>query len=229
MSPRIGTAVSRPVPRRRAAIDRDDLVLVLGRLRKGGVGDLAAGRQPLADRDVQILYRGAVELRQDRFKRPFGEIVALLPERLLHDGAAEIEILRALLRADKAADAGARLAGDDKAFPGRRRGLRLRRDDLDLIAVLQLRAQRQQPAVDLGADAGIADLGMYGIGEIDRGGTARQRDQVAFRREGKYLVLEHFQLGVLEKFLRVRVLFENFEQLAQPAILPPVNPSICCL
>ncbi|MGH7117197.1 MAG: TGS domain-containing protein, partial [Stellaceae bacterium] len=37
--------------------------------------------------------------------------------------------------ADKAADAGARLAGDDKPFPGRRRPLRLRGDDLDLIAL----------------------------------------------------------------------------------------------
>src|SRR3954454_335658 len=43
------------------AVERDDLVLVLGRLRKGGVYDFAPGRQPLADRDIEILDRAAVE------------------------------------------------------------------------------------------------------------------------------------------------------------------------
>src|SRR3954469_7727638 len=204
-----GAAPPRPV-------EWDDFVLVLGRQWKGGVGNLSTGRQPLTDCDVQILDGSAIELRQNRFERPFGKVMALLPERLLHDRTAEIEVLGALLRPDKAADAGARLAGDDKPLPGRRRGLRLRGDDLNLIAVLQLRAQRQQAAVDLGADAGIADLGMHCIGEIDRGGTARQRDQIAFRREGEDLILEHFELGVLEEFLRVGGLFEDFEQFAQP-------------
>ena len=36
-----------------------------------------------------------------------------------------------------AADGGARLAGDDDRFPGRRRHLRLGADDLHLVAVLQ--------------------------------------------------------------------------------------------
>src|SRR5438094_9142969 len=122
---------------------RDDLVLVLGALREGGIDGLAAGDDPLPDRDIEVFDRRAVELRQYRFERPLGELVAVLAERLLQDRAAEIEILRALLRADEAADAGARLAGDDKALPGRRRGLRLRGDDLDLVAVRELGAQRQ--------------------------------------------------------------------------------------
>ena len=66
--------------------------------------------------------------------------------------------------------------------------------------------------------------GMHRIGEIDRGGAARQRDQIALRGEGEDLVLEHLELGVLEEFLRARGLLEDFEQLAQPAILPPVDP-----
>ena len=105
----------------------------------------------------------------------------------------------------------------------RRRRLRLRRDDLDLIAVGQLGAQRQQAAVDLGADAGVADLRMDRIGEIDRRRAARQRDQIALRREGEDLVLEHFELGVLEKFLRARGMVEDVEQFAQPAVLRPVG------
>ena len=72
-------------------------------------------------------------------ERLFGEIVALLAEGLLQDRLAEIEILLALLGADEAADARARLAGDDETLPGRRRRLRLRGDDLDLIAIGELR------------------------------------------------------------------------------------------
>src|SRR6185369_10866083 len=178
---------------------------------------------------IEVLDRRAVELRQYRFERPLGKIVTVLAERLLQNGAAEIEILRALLRADEAADAGPRLAGDDKALPGRRRRLRLRGDDVDLIAVLQPGAQRQQAAVYLGADAGIADLGMDGIGEIDRGRAARQGDQIALWREGEDLILEHFELGVLEKLLRPRGMIEDVEELAQPAILPSVGARLLVL
>ncbi len=67
-------------------------------------------------------------------------------------------MLLALLLMDEAADARARLAGDDEAFPLRRRRAAARGHDLDLVAVLQLMPQRQQPAVDLRADAGVAHL-----------------------------------------------------------------------
>src|SRR5258708_30589065 len=146
-----------------------------------------------------------------------------MAERLLQDGLAEIEILLALLRADEAADAGACLAGDDEALPGRRRRLRLRGDDVDLIAVGQRRAQRREPAVDLGADAGVADRRMDGICEVDRRRAARQRDQNALGRGAEQLVLEHLELGVLEEFLGIGGMIENVEQLAQPAILPSLG------
>ncbi len=61
------------------------------------------------------------------------------------------------------------------------------------------------------------------IGEIDRRGAARQGDQVALRGEGEDLVLEHLELGVLEKFLGIDGMFEDFEQFAQPAVLPTVD------
>src|SRR5215510_294225 len=64
---------------------------------------------------------------------------------------------------------------------------------------------------------------MDGVGEIDRRRAARQGDQIAFRREREDLVLEHLQLGMLEKFLRARSMVEDVEQLAQPAILPTIG------
>src|SRR6266446_8116279 len=145
--------------------------------------------------------------------------MAVVPERFLQDRLAEIVILLALLRADETPDARPRLAGDDEALPGRRRGLRLRGDDVDLIAVGELGAQRHQPAIDFRADASIADLGMHGIGEVDGRRAARQGDQVALGRETEDLVLEHLELGMLEELLRARSMLENVKQLAQPAVL----------
>ncbi len=96
-------------------------------------------------------------------------------------------------------------------------------NDLDLVAVGEHGAQRHDAAVDLRADAAIADLGMDGIGEIDRTGAARQRDEIAFGREAEHLVLEHLELGVLEEFFRTGGMLQDIQQLAQPAVLPSVD------
>ena len=45
----------------------------------------------------------------------------------------------------------------------------------------QLRDERRDLAVDLGADRAVADIGVHRIGEIDRGRLARQRDQAPLR------------------------------------------------
>ena len=70
---------------------------------------------------------------------------------------------------------------------------------------------------------------MHRIGEIDRRGAARQGDQIALRREAEDLVLEHLELGVLEELLGPGRMLQDIEQLAQPAILPPVElrPASC--
>ncbi len=118
-----------------------------------------------------------------------------------------------------AADRGARLAGDDERLPGRRRrGLRLRGDDLDLVAVLEFGHQRRDLAVDLAADRGVADVGVHRIGEVDRRGPARQRDQLALRREAEHLVVEQFELGVLEELLRIGAVRQQLDGSAQPGI-----------
>ena len=76
--------------------------------------------------------------------------------------------------------------------------------DQHLVAVAQRRDQRRDAAVDLGADGRIADVGVDGIGEVDRGRAARQRDQAPLGREAEHLVLEQFELGVLEELFRNR-------------------------
>src|SRR6516165_3050300 len=100
-------------------VQRDDLGLGFVLLREGGVDNRAAGGVPLSDRDIEILDRRAIERLEYRFEGSLRKLLALLAERLLQNGAPEIEVLRALLRADEAANAGARFAGDDKPLPRR--------------------------------------------------------------------------------------------------------------
>src|SRR3954463_9078350 len=125
----------------------------------------------------------------------------------------------ALAQPHVAPDPRPRLAGDDEPFPLRRRRAALARDDLHLITVLQLDPQLYHAAVDLGPDAAVADLRVHGVGEIDRRSTAGQGDEVALGREAEHLVLEHLQLGVLKKVLWVRSMLQDFQQLADPAVL----------
>src|SRR3712207_7783583 len=56
-------------------------------------------------------------------------------------------------------------------------GRRLGGEDLDDVAVAQLAVERDQRAVDPGADAAVADLGVHRVGEVHRGGVAGQADQ----------------------------------------------------
>ena len=78
--------------------------------------------------------------------------------------------------------------------------------------------ERHRPAVDLGADAGIADVGVDRIGKIDRVRAARQRDQAALGREAEHLILEQLELGVLEKLLGIVAVEQHADQMTQPAI-----------
>ena len=120
-------------------------------------------------------------------------------ERALDDLAPEAAELRLRRLARRAADRGARAPGHDDAVPrgGRRAALGAR--DLHLVAVVQRRDQRRDAAVDLRADRGIADIGVDGVGEVDRGRAARQRDQAPLGREAEHLILKQFELGVLEE------------------------------
>ena len=81
-----------------------------------------------------------------------------------------------------------------------------------------MRRQRQLPAVDHRTDAGVADVGMHGIGKVDRRGIARQSDQPPLRREAEHLILEQLELGVLEEFLGIVALEQGVHQAPQPVV-----------
>ena len=194
---------------------RDALVLVIGIHGAHDIGRPSSrrGRPPTSRRRSRRAPAAAARLRA--FRRNIRSWRAGTAARRC---AGRARILVAHRVARGAADGVARLAGDDDRFPGGgRRGLRLRGQDLHLVAVLQRRAERADLAVDLGADRHIADVGMHRIGEIDRRRAARQRDQLAFRREAEHLVVEQFELGVLQKFFRIGAFGQKLDGAAQPA------------
>ena len=63
--------------------------------------------------------------------------------------------------------------------PVARRTPLLRRDDVDLLAVLEHVVERHHLAVDAGAPAAVPEPGVDVIGEVDRRGAARQIDDLA--------------------------------------------------
>src|SRR6266511_2161414 len=98
------------------------------------------------------------------------------------------------------------------------RGVRVRRgEDLDGVAVLQLVAERDEPAVHLRADGVLADLGVDRVREVHRGRAARQALHRPLRREDEDLVREEVHLHRLEELARVGELLLELDELAQPA------------
>ena len=114
----------------------------------------------------------------------------------------------------------ARGRGDEgQPVPGRPGSLRLRGEDLDDVAGLQLALQRDQPAVHPRADAAVPDLGVHRVGEVDRRRAGRQRDHVALRREDEDLLRGQVVAQRLEEVAGVRGLPLPVQQLAHPAHL----------
>ena len=82
----------------------------------------------------------------------------------------------------------------------------------------QLVVQRHDVAVDLGPDAAVADVGVDGVGEVERGRAAGEVLHFALRGEDEDLVLEEVDLERLEELGRVLVAL-GLDQLAQPGHL----------
>ena len=57
---------------------------------------------------------------------------------------------------------------------------------------------------------------MHGIGEVDHIGLTRQRDQLALGREAEHLIVEKFELGMLEELLRIGAVGQDRDGVAQP-------------
>src|SRR5262245_61211980 len=149
---------------------------------------------------------------------PLAETVGAPAEGALEDFTAELAILGARRIARGSSDRRARLASDGEVLPSGGRCLHVGGDDLHLVAVPELGDERHRPSVDLAADAGVADVGVHRIGEVDGVGAARERNQPALGREAEHLILEQLELGVLEKLFRIVAFEQHVDEMPKPAI-----------
>ena len=124
---------------------------------------------------------------------------------------------------EEGADLVAGAAGPHQFQPvARGAALLLRGQHLDDVAGAQLVVQRHDVAVDLGADAAVADVGVDGVGEVERGRAGGEVLHFALRGEDEDLVLEEVDLQRLEELGRV-LLALGLDQLAQPGHLLPLR------
>src|SRR5450631_892109 len=159
---------------------------------------------------MQILDH-RVEFRRRNLLQAEREFLEREPEQ----SPSQFERFAALEIFEVLTDRGTRLGRHQERRPRWVRGRPLGGDDLHRLAVAQRGAQRNQAPVDLGGDAAVADIGMDRIGEIDRGGSGRQTQDLALRREYVHLVREQIDLDVFEKFLRATA-FVNLHQAGEP-------------
>src|SRR6266540_1745773 len=103
---------------------------------------------------------------------------------------------------------------DDRQPVPRRTGVGcLGGEDLDRLAVLERVLQRHQPLVDARAHAAVADLGVHGVGEVDRGRARRELEDVALGGEDEHLVDVEVGLEVVDEVLGVRQLALPVDEL----------------
>ena len=88
--------------------------------------------------------------------------------------AADLNRALALVLVEPVLDLVARARALDEGEPVAAGLVVLLRDDFDDVAGAQLGAQRHHAAVDLGAHAGVAHLGVDGVGKVDRRGIRRE-------------------------------------------------------
>src|SRR5438552_7530921 len=88
--------------------------------------------------------------------------------------------------------------------------------DLDDVAVAQRVLQRNDAPIDLGSDAGGADVGVNGVGEVDGSSVLRQHHDSAARREGVdfFRVQIHFESG--HELARILHILLPLDQVEQP-------------
>ena len=76
--------------------------------------------------------------------------------------------------------------------------------------------ERHDAAVDLGADGLVADVGVDGVGEVDRRRALRQRLHLALRREDVDLVVEEVGAERLHELARVGLVLLPVQQRLHP-------------
>src|SRR6266540_2965847 len=195
------------------------LLLLLAEVGLEAVDHAGGGDLTRADSGVEGVQRGEAHLGgQRRQGAALGE--PLQRQAGLAEGAdqrllAGLDGVLATLLGEPLPDLVARpRCLDDRQPVPRRTGVGcLGGEDLDRLAVLERVLQRHQPLVDARAHAAVADLGVHGVGEVDRGRARRELEDVALGGEDEHLVDVEVGLEVVDEVLGVRQLALPVDEL----------------
>ncbi len=116
------------------------------------------------------------------------------------------------------ADFGARFRAHDKVKPGGVRACTRCGNNLYRLATRQRLRQRVGLSIDACAYAGVADIGMYRIGEVDRRRTGRQLNDAPFRCENVNLIREEIGFNAFDKFKGATCALLELKQALHPAL-----------
>ena len=130
--------------------------------------------------------------------------------------AADLDGAAALVFVEPVLDLVAGARALDKGEPVAAGLVILLRDDFDDVAGAQLGAQRHHAAVHLGADAGVAHLGVNGVGKIDGRAVGGNHHHLSLGREGVDLVGIEVHLQAGEELVGVGHLLLPLDELANP-------------
>ena len=133
----------------------------------------------------------------------------------LEELSSDFHTFGALLLGDPVAHAILGARGGDEVEPVARWMGICSRQNLDDIAVLNLRAQWNHPTVDARARAGIADFRVNRIGEVNSRRAARQLNHFAHRRESVNVFRIEIELQGIKKIARVFDILRPFHERAQ--------------
>src|SRR5690606_27931464 len=184
-----------------------------------GAADLAGTDVTQGQGQVEIVERGQAELPQHRRQVGLGQ--GDPAQFLLQQLAAGLQVAGAVDAVEPGAHLVAGAAGDHEPGAGlgpvAARCRLLAGEDLDAVAADRLVVERHDAAVDLGAAAAVADLGVHGVGEVEHGGATRQVDDFAARGDHVDAVLD--QLGGEAGGQRLLVVAARLQQLPHPGDL----------
>ena len=159
----------------------------------------------------------AIQLALNIFLRDFIQLTATT-QSMVEQTTAQAYRIITLEVFQQLTNFGARFRANDKVQPsGIRASARSGNDFNGLTAGKRLR-QRVRLAVNACAHAGMTDIGMHCISEVDGRCTGRQLDNAPFRCENVNLIREEIGFNALDKFKRATGTLLQLQQALHPAL-----------
>lgn len=93
--------------------------------------------------------------------------------------------------------------------------MRIGEDNIKLVEIIELSNKGNDEEIEFREKEDVENIGVKGIGKINRSREERKRDKNEFRSEEEEMILKKLKIGVLKKLLRIveiRKLIDGMEK-----------------